>query len=333
MKSIGLKCGLLLGVATMACHAQTNIFDLALQGKRFSFASYELVNRIPPEKLVQLPKTLPVFRYASKPRAVSVIALQKLLNDSAFAGTNVIGLLKQKTNQAVVAENIKLTSQDRLDYFIVVPAEGRVISYNTERSASAIAADAVPSFDVVRDQAVRLAEMFGIQTNEMELNTNGNIYIRRVDGSNTSLGGIVKYKTYRSVKLLRSLAGFAFGSFTDEKIELELGVNGHLRKFDLRWPSIEAISTNKVVSVHQMMQRIKRGEGLADITNEYPEDGIAEVELKDFEIQYHVCNIEGFATDSAKMEIRPVISFYTAFKSKTGETEEGGIYVTDILLP
>jgi hypothetical protein len=175
--------------------------------------------------------------------------------------------------------------------------------------------------------------MFSIQTNEMELDTNGNIYLRRTDGNNTSLGGVVKYKTNRSVKLLRSLAGYAFGSFTDEKIELDLGVNGHLRKFDLRWPSIEAISTNKVASVHQIMQTIKSGQGLADITNEYPEDGIAEVELKDFEIQYHVCNIESASTNSAKTEIRPVISLYTAFKSKTGKTEEGGIYVTNIFSP
>ncbi len=259
--------------------------------------------------------------------------MQTLLNDSAFAGTNVIGLLKSRSDRLAISENIRLTSHDRLDYFTVVPSEGRIISYNAERGRDIPSSDAVPGFEAVRNRAFQLAEMFGISTNEMELEDNGSVHVRRAEGSNAALGGAVKYKTNRSVKLLRSLAGYTFGSFTDDKIELDLGVNGRLRKFDLRWRSTEAVSTNKVASISQIMEAIQSGQGFADVTNEYPEEGIALIELKDFEIQYHVCTFDNPGTTSAKTEIRPVISFNVMFKSKTGKTEEGGIYAPLILSP
>ena len=149
-------------------------------GQPLPSKQFELVNHIPDSKLVQLPKELPVFKWSHEPRSFPVAALQELLAQSVFAGTNLTNLLRSSNDTTVVREAIKLASADNQNYFVVLPAGGRITLRNAmERSREAPPPDAVPSFDAVLQRTLHLAETFGVSTNEMERKPDGSIHVRR----------------------------------------------------------------------------------------------------------------------------------------------------------
>src|SRR5688572_24020849 len=101
---VGIICGLLLSFAGGVLFGQTNGFDMPTFGQRLPVAGFELVNRIPSSHLARLPKSLPVYRRSSKPSDFSAAALQVLLDQSAFVGTNAVSLLRGRTNTAQLNE-------------------------------------------------------------------------------------------------------------------------------------------------------------------------------------------------------------------------------------
>jgi hypothetical protein len=121
------------------------------------------------------------------------------------------------------------------------------------------------------------------------------------------------------------VAGHTFLA-NDDKVELVLGVNGWLEKFELKWPAMAAVRTNRLFTIERMMDEIKRGNVLADVSNEYPADGVAQIILKDIRIDYYGFSPRGFGPLSTNTDILPVASLSAVFKSKSGKTQEGGLY-------
>src|SRR2546428_13915265 len=107
----------LLLLTQAACHAQARL-EMPMLGSPLPRTKFELVSKIPVEKLARLPKELPNYKWSRQPRNFSIPALQALLDESVFARTNVASLFPSGTNQN---GGIKLTSQDNQDYFIVTP--------------------------------------------------------------------------------------------------------------------------------------------------------------------------------------------------------------------
>ncbi len=306
------------------CHAQARL-EMPMQGEPLPQAAFELVDKIPASKLACLPKELPSFAWSKRPRDFSDAALQKLLDESAFAGTNVASLLPSATNRE---KDIKLTSHDNQDYFIVMPAVGRILIHTTDRSRDYPPPDAVPDFDALWRQVSDLAKMFGVSTNDMERRPDGSIHIRKTENTTSHLGGAVKYKSKRSVTVFRSIDGYLVRSLDEDKIELESGINGRLLDFNFQWPNIEATHTNSALAVSALMDEIKKGQVLGDVINEYPPGGIAKVELTDFQVFYYVSTMLPYARRStAETDIRPMIEFLATFKAKDGEATEGSLFV------
>ena len=211
----------------------------------------------------------------------------------------------------------------------MTPSAGRITIQNTDRSREYPPPDAVPDFATMWERALHLSEMFGVSTNEMERNPDGSVHIRKTENTTSHLGGSVKYKSKRSVAVFRSIGGYLVRSLDEDKIELELGINGHLLKFNFKWPSIEATSTNKVLSIGQIMNRIKKGEVLADTSNEYPSGGIAQIELQNYQVFYYVSTMFPYGrrvVTTPSPEIQPMIEFLATFKSSNGEKTEGGLF-------
>jgi hypothetical protein len=127
------RLALLLLLSSALCQAQTPL-EMPMLGAPLPRAKFELSNKIAPAKLARLPKELPLFKWSQQPRNFPVAAMQKLLDESAFAGTNVASLLRSPSNQN---DDIKLTSRDNQDYFIVMTSAGRVAIQNTDRSREA----------------------------------------------------------------------------------------------------------------------------------------------------------------------------------------------------
>ena len=189
--------------------------------------------------------------------------------------------------------------------------------------------DAVPNFKATWDRALQLAEMFGVTTNEMEKKPDGSIHIRKTENTSSHLGGSIKYKSRRSVTVFRSINDFLVRSLDEDKIELELGVNGQLLKFNFKWPNIEIANKKRTLALAEIIDRIKMGDVLADPQNEYPPGGIAQVELTGFQIFYYVATMLPYSQAqmaSQNPEIRPMIEFLANFKSKNGEKTEGGLF-------
>jgi len=268
---------------------------------------------------------LPTFKWSGQPRNFPVAALQTLLDETPFAGTNVASLFLNPTNSN---DGIKIGSRDNQDYFIVMPAAGRIAIQHTDRSPGDPPPDAVPDFEAVWRRALRFAEMFGVSTNEMERNQEGAVHIMKTENTTSHLGGSIRYKSRRSVTVFRSIRSYIVRSLDQDKIELELGVDGRLLKFNLKWPNIEATRTNKVFGISAIIDEIKKGEVLGDLMNEYPSDGIAQIELKDFQVFYYVSTMFPYGKRSpTTADIRPMIEFLATFKSKQGEKTEGGLFV------
>jgi hypothetical protein len=68
------------------------------------------------------------------------------------------------TNVSLVQENIQLTSRDNLDHFVVDPPRVSISVRTAERSGTIPPTDAVPSFDAIQKQVLKLAEMFGVSS-------------------------------------------------------------------------------------------------------------------------------------------------------------------------
>ena len=316
-------------VVQCACFVQAHL-DMPMLGSPLPHTKFELVNKIPAQKIASLPKDLPSFKWSKESRNFPIAVLQKLLDESVFAGTNAAKLFPPGTNSTAV----KLATPDNQDYFVVNPAAGRIAVQNINRSRDYPPPDAVPDFAATWKQMLRLSEMFGVTTNEMERNLDGSIHIRKTENTTSHLGGSVKYKSRRSVTVFRSINGYLVRSLDEDKIDLELGVDGHLLRFDFKWPQIEPVSTNKVLTLPQVMEKIKNGEVLADDTNEYPPGGIAKIELKDFQIFYYVSNMFPYGKRMIATpgpDIRPMIEFLVTFKSSKGEEVEGTLFapITD----
>jgi len=64
------------------------------------------------------------------------------------------------------------------------------------------------------------------------------------------------------------VAGYTFLG-NDDKIELVLGVNGQLQKFEMKWRIMEAVHTNRLYTINGMMDQIKKGRVLAHMLNQY----------------------------------------------------------------
>jgi hypothetical protein len=306
-------------------HAQRRL-EMPVLGAPLPQSKFEVVSKIPTEKLARLPKELPSYNWSRQPRNFPLRALQMLLDQSAFAGTNISNLFPSPTNQN---DGFRLASQDNQDYFMVTPAAGRITIQNTDRSREYPPPDAVPDFAATWDRALQLAEMFGVTTNEMERKPDGSIHVRKTENTTSHMGGSIKYKSRRSVTVFRSIDSFLARSMDEDKVELELGVNGRLLKFNFKWPNIEAISTKKTLALPQIIDRIKKGDVLADPLNEYPAGGIARVELTDFQVFYYVSTMLPYvrrSTAAQGPDIKPMIEFLATFKSKNGEETEGGVF-------
>jgi hypothetical protein len=206
---------------------------------------------------------------------------------------------------------------------MVTPAAGRITIQNTDRSREYPPPDAVPDFAATWDRALQAAEMLGVRTNEMERSPDGSIHLRKTENTTSHLGGSIKYTSKRSVTVFRNIGGFLARSLDGDKIELELGVNGRLLKFNFKWPNIEVTSTNRVLALPQIMDRIKKGYVLADPLNEYPPGSIAQIELTDYQVFYYVSTMLPYGRRSMTVQtpdIQPMIEFLATFKSSSGET-------------
>lgn len=327
MKSLIILCILLLGLEFGL--GQTNSFEMPLVAARLPTTSFTLANQIPRHRLAKLPENLPVFRYSMKPREFSTSGLQALLDQSVFAGTNITTLLHGRTDASSGAP-IRLASAQHLDYFFV-DAEGGTISYVTQNKGVNLrtetpAYDSVPNFESITDALLRYAATFGISTNEMEHQNDGSILLRKSDDKTVARGGQIKFINRRTVQASRNMAGYPL-LVSNDKVELALGVKGRLLRFDLKWPVIEVVRTNRLFTITQIMDNIKKGRALVDVMNQYPAEGVSEIILRDYRIFYYTPETRNFRPASTNTAIIPIVSFHAIFKSKRGKSEDGGLFV------
>jgi hypothetical protein len=321
-KLVAKVCGLFLPLMAATSFGQTSHLEMPSQGIPLPATKFEIVNRIPSSHLSRLPRTLPIFRYSAKPREFPIAALQMLIDQSTFAGTNVVDLLQRQ-------EFIRLTTARDRDYFIVDPARSRIASQNGSLEVNlrreAPPRDGVPAFETVSNSLLHYAFLFGANTGDMEKNKDGSIHLRRTEDTITRLGGAMKFVDNRSASVSRSIAGHTFWS-AEDKVELKQGINGRLLKFEMNWRIMESIRTNRIFTATELLKKIKTGKILADVTNEYPEDGIAKIILKDVQIDYYTPTSPNFQPVSTNADIYPIASIYCTFKSKSGKSTDGGLF-------
>ena len=306
-----------------AVFGQTNSLEMPMLGHRLPMTTVEVENRISTSTVARLPKTLAVYRYASKARELSIAGLQVLLEQSAFAGTNAADLIRGHSNSSRPDEPIRLATARNLDYFVITPTKGTVALQN--QSSTAPTSNAVPTFDAIHQRLLRLAELFGIRTNEMDRNQDGTIHTPRTEDRITRMGGAVKFIGRRSMRFSRSVGGYAILA-NDDKIELALGGDGRIQKFEMKWPFIEPIRTNRLFTAQQLIYEIESGNVLADVANEYPPDGVAKIILNDIRIYYYALSPRGYGPVPINSDIFPVASLHATFVSKSGKTEDGGLF-------
>ena len=260
--------------------------------------------------------------------------MQELLDCSLFTGTNIADLVHGQTNLSVAQEPIRLATPRRADYFIVDPARSaiRVSSFRAglDLRRETPPYDAVPGFEAISGRLLRYAQAFGVSTNEIERKEDGSILLRRSDAKTRMRGGAIQFIEKRSVSISRAAAGYPF-LLSDDKVELALGVHGWLDTFELHWRSLESVRTNRVCTIEQMMDNIRKGRVLGDVMNSYPADGLSQIILKDFRVFYYIQRPD-FRPASTNADIFPIISFHAVFKSKSGHSEDGGLY-TRLLQP
>lgn len=328
MKSAVVTFALLVAAsASASALEETNTFEMPMLGARLPVASFKLINQVPRSRLPKLPKTMPVFRRSASPQDFSTNGLQALLDQSVFTGTNIASLLRGHSGIASLNEPIRLFTTNHMDYFFV---DGGSISYATHDIGvnprlEIPDYDSIPNFDAMLGMVLHYASVFGVNTSELERKEGGSLFMRRTDDKTVMRGGAVKFISRRSLTVSRSLLGYPLLS-GNHKVELALGVKGHLLKFEMIWPNLETARTNRLLSMDQMLANIKKGKVLADMMTQYPSDGVSEIILKDFRVFYHVPDTRDFRQVSANQDIVPIISFHAALKSKSGKTEDGGLF-------
>ena len=65
---------------------------------------------------------------------------------------------------------------------------------------------------------------------------------------------------------------------------------------------------------------------LADVANEYPPDGVTKIILNDIRIYYYALSPKGYGPVLTNSDIFPVASLHATFVSKSGKTEDGGLF-------
>ncbi len=318
--------GLAILLSTLICWGQNLQLDFA-SGLALS-TNVEVVNKIPKSHLKRLPKELPVFRYSGKPRNFSTDGLQWLLEQSVFAGTNITELLPLTNSNSVKTGVCLKNEKNPPDAFWVNPLRGDVHVENVERKIITPKSDAVPSCDEIRERLLKLTKMLGIKTNEMEI-SNGIVQITCGDARTSAWSGHgmerVNIVSERWATIPRGVEGCSSWLF-DDKITLDYGVDGRLIKFSMHWPEIEPVRTNRLLTVAEMIGKIKSNQALTDATDVTGND-VAQIMLKDIEIQYYYRQPAGFRGIAPnKTDIYPIAAILATFKSKSGQTENAGIY-------
>jgi hypothetical protein len=313
----------LLLFTAAALRGQTNRFAMPLVAGALNLENVEIINKIPKSHLDRLPSMVVVFKYSSKPRSLPLNALQSLLDETVFRGTNLSNYLPASTF------GIRLADGNN-NYFIITPQQDHVLIGNVEKQPATPPPDAVPSFDVVEKRLMQLINQFGINTNELERGENGAIRVQKADATTTRLGGAVRFVSERSAKVFRHLGGHTTWLLNDG-VSLRLGIDGQLLQFQLKWSSIEPLRTNQVFQISKVIEEIKNGQVVADVMDTFPIDGIAKIELKDIVIDYYAppqdTRMPLTLAKPVSRTIFPVASLLVTFKSKSGQTEEGGLFV------
>jgi hypothetical protein len=328
-----------LAFTATACFGQVPRFQMPSQGIPLPVIKFEIENKIPESHLANLPKQLPIFRYSEKPCEFSKPALRMLLDQSPFAGTNLDNLLPNRnvSNNAV----IRLATELDRNHFIVNPAQGKISVQNGNRQFNSKIEtpprDGVPSLEAVSNSVMHYAELFGISTNDMDRNPDGSIHVRRTEDTVTGhrrpkdpsigISGAFKYQYVdnRSACISRSIGGRILWE-SEDKVYLQLGINGRLLRFDFNWRLMDSVRTNRLFTAAEILDEIKKGNVLADVTNEYPDDGVAKIILKDIRIDYFTPPSPDFRPISVGADIYPVASIYVTFKSNSGKTTDGGLF-------
>ena len=298
-------------------------------GEKLPIEKFEVVNRIPKSHLKRLPKTLPVFRYSEKPKELSTVALQELVDLSAFKGTNIAEMLRAHTNTVTVDRPFRLATANNVDYLTIDPVRGGILVFNHDSGvnlrSNTPAYDSIPSFDSIRDRVLHHAQMFGVTTNEMERKDDGSFRLQKTDATTVARGGAVKFISRRSVGVSRNIEGYTLLG-NDDKVEMVLGANGKLEQFHMQWRPMTAVLTNRLYGISEIMDQIKAGRALARSGNKYPDDGIAKIILKDIRIQYYVPIQPRSAPVPTNTDIIPIASILAEFKSKSGKSIEGVVF-------
>ncbi len=254
--------------------------------------------------------------------------LQVLLEQSAFTGTNLADLL-HGTNWDSIESGIYLKNEKRPpDTFSVNPLRGEIHVENLERKTTIPQSDTVPTFDEIQRRLLKLTEMLGVKTNEMEL-SNGIVKVTCGDAKTSTWSGHgmerVHFVNERWATIPRGVKGYSSWLFED-KIALNYGVDNRLIKFSIHWPEIEAVRTNRLLTLANMIGKIEQNEALTDATD-IPGQDVTRITLKDIEIQYYNRQPAGFrGITPLKTDIYPIAAILATFKSKSGQTEDAGIY-------
>ena len=326
IRKVAIVLSILL--SAFVCRGQMDNLQLDFARRLTLSTNVEIINKIPKSHLKRLPETLPIFRYSGKPRAFSTNGLQWLLDQSAFIGTNVTELLCG-TNSSSVEAGIHLKSEKNPpDVFLINPLRGEIRLENIERKAAIPQTNGVPSCDEIRKRLFKLAEMLGVKTNEMEM-SNGVVQIVCDDTETSAWSGHgmerVHFVSEREAKISHGVKGYSSWLF-DDRMVLQYGVSNRLVKFAMHWPDIEPVHTNRLLTVSEMVSKIKNNQTLTDATDA-PGNQVKRITLKDIEIQYYYRQPSGFRGIAAsKTDIYPIAAILATFKTKDGQTEDAGIY-------
>ncbi len=320
--------GVFILLPALVCRGQVSDLQMDFATRLNLSTNVQVVNKIPKSHLKRLPESLPVFRYSGKPRMFLTNGLQVLLEQSAFAETNLADLL-HGTNWDSLESSIYLKDgKNPPDTFSVNPLRGDVHVENIERKTIIPQSDTVPSYDEIRKRLLKLTEMLGVKTNEIEL-SNGVVKINCGDSQSSVWSGHgmerVHFVSARRASISHGVKGYSSWLF-DDKIRLEYGVDDHLIQFSMHWPQIEPVRTNHLFTVAEMIHKIKQNETLTDATDIAGQD-VTRITLKDIEIQYYNHQPDGFrGMTPIKTDIYPVAAILATFKTKSGQTEDAGIY-------
>ncbi len=320
--------GLSILLPALICQGQMDNLQMDFASHLSLSTNVEVINKIPKSHLKRLPESLPVFRYSGKPRMFSTNGLQVLLDQSAFAETNLTDLL-QGTNWNSLESGVYLKGgKNPPDTFSINPLRGDVHVENIERKTIIPQSDTIPTANEIRRRLLKLTEMLGIKTNEMEL-SNGVVKVTIGDSETSAWSGVgmkrVHFISERGASIPRGVKGYSSWLF-DDKIILEYGVDDHLLKFSIHWPDIEPVRTNHLFTVGEMIGKIKTNQALTDATDIEGQD-VTRITLKEIEIQYYNRQPVGFrGITPIKTDIYPVAAILATFKTKDGQTQDAGIY-------